>query len=155
MKKRILSVLIALVMVIGLVPAVALTVSATTHVAEVNGTPYEKIEDALAAAEALENSTLTLLADFSTDVYLAVAGGKFTIDLAGKTWESTIFTCYLENDADVKIIDTVGGGVMRATDNGYPVIRITDTVKLEIAGGTIEHTATCSVIDLADYGNVT
>ncbi len=78
MKKKFLAVLLTLLMLLG---ALAVTTAADGgNVAEVNGTQYATLQEAVDAASTGE--TVTLLADTSEDV---VINKSITLDLGGKT----------------------------------------------------------------------
>ena len=161
-KTRITSILIALMMAIAIVCTLSLSVGAAgTDVASVTladgvtTTNYTDLAEAFTAAKAAEGSTLTLLTDISTDTLINVESGKFTIDLNGKIWESSSWVLYVIGTADVKITDTATGGTLRGNNSGCPTVLLYDTAKLEIAGGTVEHTAGSRAIDLSDNGRNT
>lgn len=101
---------------------------------EYGTTEYSDITSAIAAAEASSGSTLTLLDNILYDGTVYIESGMFTMDLNGKTWEFSNGYLCIRNDADIKIDDSIGGGLLTATG----VILLRGSAKLEIAGGTID-----------------
>ena len=117
-----------------------------------SGNVYEFIDEALEAAESLENCTVKLLDNVSETTACYIDSGKFTIDLNGKTWESSEWGLYVVGTADIKIIDSTGvGGLMKAANSGYPLFILCDTAKLEIAGGSFE--SINNVVDMSNGGD--
>ena len=83
MKRKLLSMLLALMMVVGLLPMAALAADApANNVAEVNGTKYTSVAKAIDATEA--GQTVTLLTDVTEDVTIG-SGKNIVLDLGGKT----------------------------------------------------------------------
>ena len=93
---------------------VSYTVETPTHtyVAEVNGTPYESITDAISAAKAAEGSTLKLLADINDEI--TINGGKFTLDLNGYNIIGNFFALKILG-GDITITDSIGDGEINGT----------------------------------------
>ncbi|MBE6690208.1 MAG: hypothetical protein E7590_02870 [Ruminococcaceae bacterium] len=88
MKKRLLACLLTLCLMIGLVTAMACTVSASADVASVTAdgetvVTASSFSEAVNAAKLYRNCTVTLLAD--TEVGALELDGDYTIDLNGKT----------------------------------------------------------------------
>lgn len=101
------------------------------YVAEVNGTPYDNIDDAIGAAEATENSTLKLLADVTEEI--VIEGGKFTLDLNGYIITGTSYGVSIHH-GDIIITDSSDAktGIISGSDGVY-----TECDTLTINGGTI------------------
>ena len=136
----------------AIVTAVERTVSA--YAAEVNGQGFETLEAAIAHAQTVEGSTVTLLNHVSMDDYIEVTSGKFTLNLNGYTWTSSSLVFSVGGTADVKITDTIGGA-LKGVGGGYPTIQLFDTAKLEIAGGTVEHANQSDAISMWNGGLTT
>ena len=129
-------------------PTVAsVTVGSTT-------TNYTDIQSAVAAAQANSGSTLTLLDNISVNEYFIVERGTFTIDLNGKTWESSKWVMFIGGDANITITDnsTNKEGKLFGAGSSYPTIMLYGNANLEIAGGTVEDD-TSYVIEMARSGN--
>ena len=116
-----------------------------------SGIAYEFIDEALEAAESLENCTVKLLNNVSETTSCYIDSGKFTIDLNGKTWECNQWVLIVIGTADIKITDSTGeGGLMKTTIETFDLISLYDTAKLEIAGGSFE--SSNYVVDMSDSG---
>ena len=153
MKKKIVSLLLVLVLLMGIIPSTALTASAAItidYVASltVDGVTenYTDLENAFfVASQATGDSvTLKLLRDVTMEVAVAVIQGKFTIDLNGKVWLKSggSENLYVANGADVKITDTSSEGSGKIIGSGgdpYVRVAVVSGGKLEVAGGTIEN----------------
>lgn len=83
-----------------------------TYVAEVNGTPYESIDDAIDVAVATEGSTLKMLADINDGI--TINGGKFTLDLNGYNIIGNFFALKILG-GDITITDSIGDGEINGT----------------------------------------
>lgn len=104
-----------------------------TYVAEVNGTSYESIADAISAAAATEGSTLKLLAN--VDGGIAIDGGKFTLDLNGYSiTNNNRLEGLTINGGNITVIDSSVGKT--GTINDDYAINITGG-SCNINGGTI------------------
>ena len=153
MKKKIVSLLLVLVLLMGIIPTTALTASAAItidYVASltVDGVTenYTNLENAfLVASQATGDSvTLKLLRDVTMEEAIAVTQGKVTIDLNGKVWLKSGGTenLYVASGADVKITDTSSEGSGKIIGSGgdpYVRVAVVSGGKLEVAGGTIEN----------------
>jgi hypothetical protein len=151
MKKKIVSLLLVLVLLMGIIPTTALTASAAItidYVASltVDGVTenHTDLEDAfLIASQATGDSvTLKLLRDVTMEKAVSVTQGKFTIDLNGKVWLKSGGTenLYVASGADVKITDTSSEGSGKIIGSGgdpYVRVAVVSGGKLEVAGGTI------------------
>ncbi len=126
-----------------------------TYVAEVEGQQFENLAEAIRHAQTIEGSTVKLLDNVTLDTEITIDSGKFTIDLAGKTWESSVWALYVQGTADVRLTSTADGGVLRGTGSGYPTIIMQETGELEIAGGTVENTGLVFVVDMSHNGHPT
>jgi len=128
------------------IPVASVTVGSTT-------TNYTDIKSAVAAAQANSGSTLTLLDDFSVNEYFTVESGTFTIDLNGKTWESSKWVMLIGGDADITITDnsTNKEGKLFGAGSSYSTIVLYGNANLEIAGGTVEDDS-LYVIDMTSGG---
>ncbi|MBQ8590430.1 MAG: S-layer homology domain-containing protein [Firmicutes bacterium] len=121
-------------------------------------TDYTSITAAIEAAQENPGSTLTLLADISEDAEIYIESGSFTIDLNGKTWQSSGWVLLIGgNDTNITITDTSaeGTGKLLGTGGQNPAIALYDSAKLKIAGGTVEHNVSSYVIDVSYGGNTT
>ncbi len=127
-------------------PVASVTVGSTTN-------NYTDIQSAVAAAQANSGSTLTLLDNISVNEYFIVESGTFTIDLNGKTWESSKWVMFIGGDANITITDnsTDKEGKLFGAGSSYPTIMLYGNANLEIAGGTVEDD-TSYVIDMARGG---
>ena len=128
-------------------PTVAsVTVGSTT-------TNYTDIQSAVAAAQANSGSTLTLLDNISVNEYFTVESGTFTIDLSGKTWESSKWVMLIGGDANITITDnsTNKEGKLFGAGSSYSTIVLYGNANLEIAGGTVEDDS-LYVIDMTSGG---
>lgn len=170
LKHRILSVMLAVVMVLSMVPISPMTaLAADSFVAEVGGTSYATLDDAVAAAEMAENSTLTLLTNIDLgDAECHINSGKFTIDLNnkvlnGNVWVAAPASITIMNtgtvngtvtaageNAEVTIVDGTFGGafaqsgsvmnILGGTFNGSSCGASCNTATLDISGGLFEGT---------------
>ena len=110
------------------------------YVAEINGTGYETLAEAVKAAAA--GDTITLLSDIKLTSVQTISK-KLTLDLNGKTLDSTAYrTIQLNFGADLTVQDSVGTGKIANSYNGssYPstvYLNAKDTV-FTLVSGTIE-----------------
>ena len=152
--KRILGIVLCLAMLMTYMPTVILAAEGdVASVTTAEGTQtYADLASAFAAAAQAENSVLTLLADTATsNVY--VDGGKFTVDLNGKTWTANSRALVIVG-ADMLITDSTADGQGKIVGTSGDIIMLGDGTKLEIAGGTVENTADFCV-DTQNNGNPT
>ena len=104
-----------------------------TYVAEVNGTSYETLADAISAAKATEDSTLKLLADV-TEIIM-IDGGTFTLDLNGYSVGGDDFMAFGVYAGEVTIIDSSENKTGSLVGDEYGVY--VSGGKVTISGGTI------------------
>ena len=116
MKKRILSLLLAVVLCLSLLPTAALAEEGTGAVAEVTKnnavSSYATLQEAFNAVENCTESSIAsvkLLADITLESGLTISGGVFTLDLNGKTVNYS--------DVDANAVSMTGGTVT-LTDHG-------------------------------------
>lgn len=149
MKKRVLSMFMALALCLTLLPAPAWAAEAdapeggAAQVTTAGGTGqvYGSFNDAWSAAIKSEGSTLKLLSDveLSKEVGedgLPVSEGSFTLDLNNKTLKGAIWNQLLEVSGTANI--TIKNGSLVNTQTG-PAASATSTnfVALKISGGTV------------------
>ena len=149
MKKRVLSMFMALALCLTLLPAPAfaegaeIAESGAAQVTTAGGTEqvYGSFNDAWSAAIKSKGSTLKLLSDveLSTEVGqdgLPVSEGSFTLDLNNKTLKGAIWNQLLEVSGTANI--TIKNGSLVNTQTG-PAASATSTnfVALKISGGTV------------------
>ena len=125
------------------------TLAQRAYVAEVNGTKYDSLADAFAAAK--DGATVTLLADIELSESINIpAGAVITLDLAGYTIAGIDTTTksfgLINNRGTLTVKDSIGGGkiTLAATnDNGWSryssVISNNPGGKLIVESGIIEH----------------
>lgn len=149
MKKRVLSMFMALALCLTLLPAPAWAAEAdapeggAAQVTTAEGTEqvYGSFNDAWSAAIASEGSTLKLLSDVELSKKvgqdgLPVSEGSFTLDLNNKTLQGAIWNQLLEVSGTANI--TIKNGSLVNTQTG-PAATATSTnlVALKISGGTV------------------
>ncbi len=142
---RIASYLMVLAMVFSLTAAFAVGVSAEgTAQAQwgtdaVNLTNEGTLQEALNAAAGDNSITYIKVMDNIDlgDSNVKATGGKFTLDLNGKTVTATSYTFYVKNAVDITITDSGEGGAIKSTGSGAAAIMTLDTsaINLTIAGG--------------------
>ena len=149
MKKRVLSMFMALALCLTLLPAAAfaegaeIAESGAAQVTTAGGTEqvYGSFNDAWSAAIESEGSTLKLLSDveLSKEVGedgLPVSEGSFTLDLNNKTLKGAIWNQLLEVSGTANI--TIKNGSLVNTMTGYAGSATpTNLVALKISGGTV------------------
>lgn len=149
MKKRVLSMFMALALCLTLLPAPAWAAEAdapeggAAQVTTAGGTEqvYGSFNDAWSAAIESEGSTLKLLSDveLSTEVGedgLPVSEGSFTLDLNNKTLKGAIWKQLLEVSGTANI--TIKNGSLVNTQTGpAATATATELVALKISGGTV------------------
>ena len=136
MKRRFLSTLMALVLALSLIPTAALAEGedalvasedipavAEDSVAEVNGTGYPTLQDAISAAEKLANETpapvtITLMESVTGDAVTFDQSGNYILDLSEETYTSN-------NNYDV--IKVESGDVNLTIQNGNLIGRGSET----------------------------
>jgi len=121
-------------------------------------TDYINITAAIEAAQENPGSTLTLLADISKDAGIYIESGSFTIDLNGKTWQSSGWVLLIVgNDTNITITDTSaeGTGKLLGTGRQNSTITLYGSANLKIVGGTVENNVSMYVIDMSYGGNTT
>jgi len=118
MKKRILSLALALLMILSLMPTMAL---ADGEVAQIGENKYPTFEAALAAVT--DEETIVLLQDVAENCHFKVTGGKtVTLDLAGHSVKSTAVGAWATIRADgsvLIVIDSVGGGTVKKAEFSF------------------------------------
>ena len=108
---------------------------------------YDDLQPALAAASFAQEGEVTLLCDVTTDQHQYLYGnGRVTLDLNGKTWTANDKALYLDDENDLTIVDRSAEGDGRIVCNNGVMISMMDHAKLELAGGTLEHTQSGIVI---------
>ena len=119
--------------------------------ATVNGYGYKTLEEAIAAANYVDEATVVLLKDVELDGYLTIASNsKVTIDLNGHTVSGTDTTeknfGLIQNNGTFTINDSVGTGAIQLTatiNSGWnrysAVISNNPGGTLVVNGGNIEH----------------
>lgn len=122
------------------------TLTKITYVAEVNGTTFETLVDAIAAAK--DNDTVTLLADTTEDV---VISKNITLDLNGFTLTNTEGKHTIVNNGTLTIKDssTAQTGTVDNVTHGCGALVNNGTVIL--SGGTFERSAEKGTLE--PYGN--
>ncbi len=111
MKKRALSLILALVLVVGLLPMTAF--AETADVAEVNGTGYASLQDAVSVAA--NGNVVKLLKNTELDTGITISGKFITIDgqghtiTYGATYTETLFTVKEDGSLIIKNV-TIDGG---------------------------------------------
>ena len=145
---RIASYLMVLAMVFSLTAAFAVGVSAEgTAQAQwgtdaANLTNEGTLQEALNAAAGDNSITYIKVMDNIDlgDSNVKATGGKFTLDLNGKTVTSSSYTFYVKNAVDITITDTSAEqtGKIESTGSGAAAIMTLDNsaINLTIAGGT-------------------
>jgi len=173
MKKRLFSLLLTLVMVVGIIPGFALTVGAAASLVmgetytvgmaapaasvTVGGvtTGYTDLAEAIEAAMASEGSTLKLEQDITTAASspVKIPSGSFTVDLNGKTWTFAGEGLHIRETADIILIDSSSDGTGKLLGHEeFSTVYLYDTAKLEIRSGTLESNS-FSLVDMAVYGD--
>ena len=134
MKKRILSLLLAVVLCLSLLPTAAFAEEGTGAVAEVTIDGEVRrcttLQEAFDAVNSSIDSVIKLLADITLENGLTIHGGVFTLDLNGKT-------VLYHSDADVSAVSMTSGRVT-LTDHGTGSGTIGQ--KFVVNGGTLNVT---------------
>ena len=152
MFKRLLSLAIVLVMVVGMIPGNAFTAFAeeTDYVASVGTALYTSLEEAIADANTGDVVTLEKSIDVAASIKIT-ADKSITLDLNGNTItgtdNNTTGNFYLFNNVGTLTVkDSVGGGKItlkanndRNTSNSSVVIANNPGGNLTIESGIIEH----------------
>lgn len=146
--KRSLSLLVAVVMVLAMLPVYTFAAETTAATVEIGGvtTKYDTLDAALSAANvANTTATVTLMKDVERSATLTVNGANLTIDLNGNTLTGTgsgnLFVVSTNSASTAKggsltIKDTKGGGEVDINTHSCLVeIRLNATFTLD--GGTI------------------
>jgi len=138
---------------------VGLKQASSAYIASVTDTSgttnYTNLAEAFEAASQSQGSELKLLNNFMSLFEIRVDSGSFTLDLNGKTLAFSSARLFIGGTADVRIIDTAGGGAIRSTDGAYDTIVLVGSAKLEVAGGTIENLGEQDAISLSYGGSKT
>lgn len=109
-----------------------------------NITTYATIEQAMTAAQNMENCTVTLLKDVLTEDAVNITYGTFILDLNGKAWTNTFsigsgvvqLIGSSSNTVSLTVKDSMGGGSISTTDQGVYGIFGYEYYSLTLAGGT-------------------
>ncbi len=126
MKKRLLSILMALALCLSLLPTTALAGAGDVASVTSGGvtTDYATLEGAVAAAQASSDSTVKMLQSVELSKNIELTQGTFTIDLNGKTVSSLgglngayVFKLPKGSTANVLLTDTASGGTVQAYSN--------------------------------------
>lgn len=158
MKKRILSLLLAVVLCLSLLPTAALAEEGTGAVEEVTRDgevhSYATLQEAFSAVESSIDSVIKLLADITLESGLTIRGGVFTLDLNGKRVEKysepeedliTMTSGRVtlvdegENAGNGKIIRRFGlnGGTLNIESGTIEELYVNDRATLNMSGGEI------------------
>ncbi len=104
---------------------------------ELEGSPYKTFADAITAASASEDSTLTLLDDITLTETARISSGKFILDLNGKNLiNENGRVLYIYEEADLTIKDSGEGGTVE-TKHMYTKC-IDNSGKLTVESGIIK-----------------
>ncbi len=152
LRNRIVSAVMALVMVLAYVPvpapilvdAAENTNEASVTTAGTQGqsgvtTEYATLSEAVTAANASEGSTITLLKDVSTTERVDIIGKDITLELNGKTITlSNGANLIVHTEASLTVKSSVDGGKITTSDASST---ISNRSTLVVESGTIENTA--------------
>ena len=142
MKKRVLSMFMALALCLTLLPAPAWAAEADAPVggaAQIGETVYPTLPEAVNAAQ--DGDTIKLLSDVELpeevgENGLSVSEGSFTLDLNNKTLKGAIWNQLLEVSGTANI--TIKNGSLVNTQTGSAgTASSTNLVALKISGGTV------------------
>ncbi len=104
---------------------------------ELEGSPYKTFAEAITAASASEDSTLTLLDDITLTETARIFSGKFILDLNGKTiLNKTDDALMVYYDANITIKDSRGGGTVET--GGDYCYGISNSAELTVESGTVK-----------------
>ena len=104
---------------------------------ELEGSPYKTFAEAVTAASASEDSTLTLLDDITLTETARIFSGKFILDLNGKTiLNKTDDVLMVYYDANITIKDSGEGGTVET--GGDYCYGIMNSAELTVESGTIK-----------------
>ncbi len=109
MKKKILSYLMIICLLVGMVPVPDVEVQAATIAAMIGDTGYASLEEAVSAAA--DGSSIVMVAEDSTNQQITISK-SLTIDLMGHNLTATRFKI---NAGNVVIRDTLGIGAINTT----------------------------------------
>ena len=128
MKHKLLSILLTFCLAFSLLPTAALADgegTQTNDVAQIGGTGYASLADAIAAAK--DGNTVKLLDNVDLTETLIIKDKTITLDLNGKTisnstniWDENKYTWSLisvRDNGNLTIDDTAGGGTLKAKEN--------------------------------------
>lgn len=149
LKKRVLSALLAVIMVLSVVPLSVFAADYTLQVTTAEGDieQFNSFEEAIRYAGSNVGSTVKLLEDITVDdttegsmitggYYIYFSSGNYTIDLAGKTLTSGSIWFGIQDGCNLTISDSVGGGKFKnATSYGETELKVYQKGKLTITGG--------------------
>ena len=158
MKRKILTLLLALAMVLTMLPMTAL--AAEGDVAKVNGQGYSTLQSAIDAAQ--NGGTVKLLENVTESVTIP-ADATITLDLNGKTLVNSAVAQgstvpdgerkhTITNNGTLTIEDSVGGGVVDNVSHGRAAIYNNDTIA-EIKGGKFTRSVDNSTDATSAKGN--
>ena len=158
MKRKILTLLLALAMVLTVLPMTAL--AAEGNVAEVNGQGYSTLQAAINAVQTA--GTVKLLENVTESVTIP-AGATITLDLNGKTLVNSAVAQdntvpdgerkhTITNNGTLTIEDSVGGGVVNNVSHGRAAIYNNGTIA-EIKGGKFTRSVDNSTDATSAKGN--
>lgn len=104
---------------------------------ELEGSPYKTFAEAITAASASEDSTLTLLDDITLTETARISSGKFILDLNGKTiLNKTDNVLLVYYDANITIKDSCEGGTVET--GGDYCYGISNLAELTVESGTVK-----------------
>ena len=158
MKRKILTLLLALALVLTMLPMTAL--AAEGNVAEVNGQGYSTLQAAINAVQTA--GTVKLLENVTESVTIP-AGATITLDLNGKTLVNSAVAQdntvpdgerkhTITNNGTLTIEDSVGGGVVDNVSHGRAAIYNNGTIA-EIRGGKFTRSVDNSTDATSAKGN--
>ncbi len=158
MKRKILTLLLALALVLTMLPMTAL--AAEGNVAEVNGQGYSTLQAAINAVQTA--GTVKLLENVTESVTIP-AGATITLDINGKTLVNSAVAQdntvpdgerkhTITNNGTLTIEDSVGGGVVNNVSHGRAAIYNNGTIA-EIKGGKFTRSVDNSTDATSAKGN--
>lgn len=146
MKKRLLTILLSIAMILMLTPMTAM--AATGDVAQVGEAGYETLQSAINNSN---GEIVTLLQDTEEDI--VVSSGSVTLDLNGKTLTAnTKDAIEVKIGAELTVVDNAGGGKVMANKSGYAAVL--NSGKVTLSGGTYGRASAGTWYTIVNHGEL-
>ncbi|MCD8035837.1 MAG: InlB B-repeat-containing protein [Clostridiales bacterium] len=159
MRKKLLSIFIAAVMILAMVPATAFAAAEPVANVEIDGitTTYNSAGDAWNAAISASEATLTVYSDFGTDsTYVVPTGCTIILDLSNSytAWTTSSSNSVFVVNGNLTIKNSSSAGIYTSSSTVDAVIVVNDGGELELESVTVTNNSVGGIL-VKDGGTAT